>query len=81
MVFLDDILIYSRNEEEHAEHLIKVLSVLRAHKLYSKIRKCELYQYKITYLVRIISTNEISVDPKNIDAIVNCPMPKNVTDV
>ena len=47
LVFLDDILIYSKNEEEHEEHLILVLQVLRENRLYEKLSKCDFYQRKI----------------------------------
>ena len=47
LVFLDDILVYSKNEEEHEEHLILTLQLLREHKLYAKLRKCEFYRYRI----------------------------------
>jgi hypothetical protein len=66
ILFLDDILIYSKIEEEHEKHLRMVLQVLREHKLYAKIITCIFYQKKIHYLENIISTEEIIVDPKNI---------------
>ena len=81
LVFLDDILIYSKDEEDHAEHLRMVLQVLREHRLYAKLSKCDFYQNKIQYLGHVISEDGISVDPENIEAIVNWPTPKNVTDV
>jgi hypothetical protein len=55
IVFLDDILVYSKSEEEHEQHLILVLQVLTGHQLYAKLRKCSFYQRQIHYLGHIIS--------------------------
>jgi hypothetical protein len=55
IVFLDDILIYSKTEEEHEQHLRMVLQVLREHQLYAKLSKCTFYQKKIHYLGHIVS--------------------------
>ena len=68
-VFLDDILIYSKNEREHEEHLQVVLSCLREKKLYGKLSKCSFFQKEIHYLGHIISGKGISVDPKKVKAI------------
>jgi hypothetical protein len=54
-VFLDDILIYSKSEEEHEHHLRLVLQVLKEHQLYAKLSKCSFYQKQIHYLGHIIS--------------------------
>ena len=62
LVFLDDILIYSKNEEEHEEHLRLTLELLREHKLYAKLSKCDFYKDRIHYLGHIISDEGISVD-------------------
>ena len=62
-VFLDDILIYSKNEKEHEGHLWIVLSCLRKHQLYGKLSKCLFFQGKIHYLGHIISGEGISIDP------------------
>ena len=63
LVFLDDIVIYSKNEEEHEEHLRMALQLLREHKLYTKLSKCDFYKDKIHYLGHIISSEAIYVDP------------------
>jgi hypothetical protein len=81
IVFLDDILIYSKTEEEHEKHLRMVLQVLREHKLYAKLSKCIFYQKKIHYLGHIISADGITVDPEKIEAIRGWPVPRNVTEV
>jgi hypothetical protein len=69
IVFLDDILVYSKSEEEHEHHLRMVLQVLIEHQLYSKLSKSSFYQNKIHYLGNIISEEGIVVDPKMIEAI------------
>ena len=66
LVFIDDILIYSKNEEDHEEHLRLTSKLLREHKLYAKFSKCDFYKDKIHYLGHIISHEGISVDPGNI---------------
>jgi hypothetical protein len=64
IVFLDNIIIYSKLEEEHEKHLKMVLKVLRGHQLYSKLGKCSFYHNEIHYLGHIISKegSEVSVD-------------------
>ena len=78
IVFLDDILVYSRSKEEHEHHLRMVLQVLREHQLYAKLRKCSFYQKEIHYLGHIISKDGIVVDPEKIKSIRECSAPKNV---
>jgi hypothetical protein len=78
IVFLDEILIYSKFEEEHEHHLRLVLQVLREHQLYAKLSKCYFYQNQIHYLGHIISEHGIGVDPKKIEAIRGWPTPRNV---
>ena len=79
--FLDNILVYSKNEEEHEEHLRLTLQFLREHQLYAKLSKCDFYRDRIQYLGHIISEEGISMDPENIEAIMNWPTPRNVIDV
>ena len=81
LIFLDEILFYSKNEEEHEEHLRLTLQVLREHQLYAKLSKCDFYRDRIQYLGHIISEEVIYVDPEKIEAIMNWPTPRNVTDV
>ena len=69
LVFIDDILIYSKTKEECDEHLQIILQVLREHNLYSKFSKCEFFKDKIQYLGHVISKEGISVDHDKIRAI------------
>ena len=76
LVFLDYILIYSKNEEEHEEHLRLNLNLLRENKLYAKLIKCDFYNDRIHYLGHIISNKEIYVDPEKIEAIMSWLAPR-----
>ena len=58
LVFLDDIIIYSKNEEEHEEHLRMTLKLLRGHKLYAKLSKCDFYKVKIHFWVTLSQKKE-----------------------
>ena len=66
LVFIDNILVYSKNKEEHEEHLRIVLQVLREHRFYAKFSKYDFYQPQIQYLGHIISKAGIAVDQENI---------------
>ena len=81
LVFIDDILVYSKNEEEHREHLRIVLQTLKENKLYAKFSKCEFYKDKIQSLGHIISEKGLAVDPKKIKAIKEWPVPTYVSVV
>lgn len=76
-----EILIYSKNEEEHVNNLAVVLRLLREHQLYAKIRKWNFFQTKVHYLGHFISKEGITVDPKMITAIMELAAPKNVDKV
>jgi hypothetical protein len=81
VVFIDDILIYSSNHHEHKEHLKKVLDILREKKLYAKLKKCEFWLEKVTFLGHVISGNGIEVDLSKIEAVVNWERPTNVQEI
>ena len=66
VVFIDDILIYSKNEEDHTEHLRVVLTRLREHKLYAKFSKCEFWLKKVPFLGHVLSDEGILVDPSKV---------------
>jgi hypothetical protein len=81
LVFVDDILVYSKNREEHEEHLRMVLQVLREHQLYAKFNKCDFFKKEIQYLGHVISVEGVTVDPAKIKEIMDWPTPRNVTEV
>ncbi|XP_057808622.1 uncharacterized mitochondrial protein AtMg00860-like [Salvia miltiorrhiza] len=69
VVFIDDILVYSRNEEEHREHLRTALQTLRDECLYAKFSKCEFWLKEVTFLGHIVSSEGIKVDPAKVEAV------------
>ena len=73
ILFIDDILVYSKTDREHEAHLRQVLSRLRAHRLYAKFSKCELWLQEVTFLGHVVSGKGISVDPTKVEAIIDCP--------
>ena len=81
VVFLDDILIYSRSLSEHVQHIRTVLDVLRTEKLYAKASKCEFFKKELLYLGHIITRDGIRVDPEKLDKVRNWPILKNVRQV
>ena len=81
LVFIDDILVYSKNKEEHEEHLHIVLRVLREQQLYAKFSKCDFYKPQIQYLGHIISEAGIALDWEKIRAIKDWPTSTSVTDI
>ena len=70
IVFIDDILVYSRSEEEHVMHLRYVLQNLKKHQLYAKFSKCEFWLDQVTFLGHVVSKDDIQVDPKKIEAVI-----------
>jgi hypothetical protein len=81
VVFIDDILIYSRSEEEHEEHLRLVLQKLREHRMYAKLSKCEFWLKKVTFLGHVISKGGISVDPSKVQDVLSWNAPTSVGDI
>ena len=81
IVFIDDILVYSRSEEEHVEHLRIVLQTLREHQLYAKFSKCEFWLDSVAFLGHVVSREGIQVDPKKIEAVMDWQRPTTVTEV
>ncbi|XP_028118005.1 uncharacterized protein LOC114315596 [Camellia sinensis] len=81
IVFIDDILIYSKSRGEHEQHLRTALQILRENKLYAKLSKCELWLGSVALLGHVIDTDCISMDPQKIEAIVDWPKPINVSEV
>lgn len=81
IVFLDDILIYSKNKKEHKEHVRQVLELLRKNKLYAKSSKCEFFQDKISFLGHVVSGDGISMEEGKVKAIHEWPVPSNITEL
>ncbi|XP_027932738.1 uncharacterized protein LOC114188341 [Vigna unguiculata] len=81
VVFIDDILIYSKSREEHAEHLRMVLGILKEHQLYGKLSKCEFWLEEVQFLGHVISAQGIVVDPTKIETVVKWERPQTVTEV
>ena len=81
VVFIDDILIYSENEEDHAEHLRIVLTRLREHKLYAKYSKCEFWIQKVPFLGHVLLENEIFIDPSKVQEVMDWKAPTLVHKV
>ncbi|GJW72415.1 putative reverse transcriptase domain-containing protein [Tanacetum coccineum] len=77
----DDILIYSKTQEEHVEHLRLVLELLKKEKLYAKFSKCEFWLREVQFLGHVINGNGIHVDPSKIEAVKNWKAPRTPTEV
>jgi hypothetical protein len=81
VVFIDDILVYSKNEDEHTEHLHIVLQRLRDHRLYAKLSKCDFWLREIKFLGHTISQDGISVDPEKVQEVMNWKPPTTVRQI
>ena len=81
VVFIDDILMYSKTEEEHAQHLHIVLQRLREHQLYAKLSKCEFWLKEVSFLGHVITTEGISVDPSKVQDVLNWKAPTSVAEI
>ncbi|KAA0067836.1 hypothetical protein IC582_019322 [Cucumis melo] len=81
IVFIDDILISSKTEAEHKEHLRMVLQTLRDNKLYAKLSKCEFWLKQVYFLGHVVSMAGVFVDPAKIEAVTSWPRPSTVSEV
>ncbi|KAL0455690.1 UNVERIFIED_CONTAM: Retrovirus-related Pol polyprotein from transposon [Sesamum latifolium] len=81
IVFIDDILIYSRSQEEHEKHLRAVLQILSEKQLYAKFSKCEFWMKEIVFLGHIVSKEGVQPDPTKVKAILEWESPKNTSEV
>jgi len=81
IVYLDDILVYSQTKEEHLRHLRYVLEKEQEEKLLVKVKKCYFMKSELVYLGFVISKDELKMDPKKVEAIVNWLSPKNIFEV
>ncbi|GJU02133.1 putative reverse transcriptase domain-containing protein [Tanacetum coccineum] len=81
IVFIDDIIIYSRNEKEHEEHLKTILELLKKEELYAKFSKCEFWINAVKFLGHVINSSGIHVDPAKIEAIKNWASPTTPSNI
>ncbi|GJT86527.1 putative reverse transcriptase domain-containing protein [Tanacetum coccineum] len=81
IVFIDDILIYSKDKKEHEEHLKEILELLKKEKLYAKFSKCEFWILKVQFLGHVIDSRGIHVDPAKIESIKDWASPKTPTEI
>jgi hypothetical protein len=81
VVFINDILIYSKSEEEHERHLRVILQRLRDHQLYAKFNKCAFWLKKVPFLGHIISAEGIVVDPSKVQEVLDWKSPRSVTQI
>jgi hypothetical protein len=81
IVFIDDILVYSKSEKEHERHLRIVLETLRQQKLYAKFSKCEFWLNQVAFLGHVVSADGIIMDPSKVEAITKWPRPTTVTEI
>jgi len=81
IVFIDDILVYSRSQEDHEQHLRTVRQTLREKKLYAKFLKCEFWLDSVAFLGHVISSEGIWVDPKKVEAVQSWPRPSSSIEI
>ena len=81
VIFIDDILIYSKTRKDHEAHLELVLQRLKEHRLYAKFKKCEFWIEQVTFLKHVISKDGVSVDPSKVEAVSNWSRPTIVTEI
>nr|CAE02083.2 OSJNBa0074B10.11 [Oryza sativa Japonica Group] len=81
VVFIDDILIYSKSKEEHDQHLRLVLEKLKEHQLYAKISKCDFWLTEVKFLGRVITSQGVAVDPSNVESVTKWTPPKTVSQI
>ena len=81
IVFIDDILIYSRSEAEHEKHLHLALQTLRDHQLFAKFSKCEFWLPEVKFLEYVISKNGIAMDSSKVEAVLDWQPPTTVSEI
>jgi hypothetical protein len=81
VVFIDDILIFSKMMEEHEEHLRLVLEKLRSNQLYAKFNKCEFWLTEVAFLGHVISVGGVSVDPGKVNDVLNWMPPTTTSEI
>jgi hypothetical protein len=78
VVYVDDILVYSKSEEEHLEHLQHVFQTLQEQKLYVNLKKCRFFTNSLIFLGYVVSKEGIMMDPSKVEAIISWPIPKSI---
>ena len=81
IVFIDDILVYSRDKDEHVNHLRIVLQILREKQQFAKLSKCEFWLDQVIFLGHVISKGGIEVDPRKVEAVLKWAIPTNVFEL
>ncbi|GKE49793.1 putative reverse transcriptase domain-containing protein [Tanacetum coccineum] len=81
IIFIDDILIYSKSKEEHAEHLKLILELLKKEELYAKFSKCDFWLSRVQFIGHVIDSEGIQVDPAKIESIKDWASPKTLTEI
>ena len=81
VVFIDDILVYSKDAQEHEHHLRIVFQTLRENQLFAKLSKCDFWLKEVSFLGHIVSVEGIRVDPVKIEVVMSWKPPRNVTEV
>ncbi|GJT13866.1 putative reverse transcriptase domain-containing protein [Tanacetum coccineum] len=81
IVFIDDILIYSKSKEDHEVHLKLVLELLKKEKLFAKFSKCEFWLEEVRFLRHVLNCNDIHVDSSKIDAMKNWKVPRTPSEI
>ncbi|GJY60675.1 putative reverse transcriptase domain-containing protein, partial [Tanacetum coccineum] len=81
IVFIEDILIYSKSEEEHEVHLKTILELLKKEKLYAKFSKCEFWLQEVQFLGHVVNRDGIHVDPSNVESVKNWKTPESPTEI
>ena len=81
VVFIDDILVYSKTLEDHAVHLRSVLETLRHHRFYAKLSKCEFWMERVAFMGHVLTGDGLSVDPEKIVKVKEWPVPRTVSEI
>jgi hypothetical protein len=81
IIFIDDILVYSKNPQEHAQLLRIVFDILRDKQLHAKFSKCEFWLSEVKFLGHVISQGGVAIDQSKVEAVQNWTRPKNVSEV